>query len=156
DSPFEGGQDPSLWDQVAPRLTLVPTLISLLKDQDRDVRARVVAALGNFGGQAHQVLPVLRAALREAALKDDDASVRTLAAHALLQAGPEPDAEVAGLIDSLRNEVDVLRFHAAAALGNLGRAARPAEPALIHAALWDEDPAVRVEAAMALWKIDRK
>jgi HEAT repeat protein len=27
---------------------------------------------------------------------------------------------------------------------------------LIHAALWDEDPAVRVEAAMALWKIDRK
>jgi HEAT repeat protein len=27
---------------------------------------------------------------------------------------------------------------------------------LIHAALWDEDPAVRLVAAMALWKIDRK
>jgi HEAT repeat protein len=28
-------------------------------------------------------------------------------------------------------------------------------PALIHTALWDEDPAVRLEAAVALWKIDR-
>jgi HEAT repeat protein len=49
-----------------------------------------------------------------------------------------------------------LRFHAAAALGNLGRAARSAVPALIHTSLWDEDHAVRVEAAVALWKIDRK
>src|SRR5262249_26028639 len=47
------------------------------------------------------------------------------------------------------------RFHAAVALGDLGPEARPAVAALTHAALWDEDPAVRVEAAMALWKIDR-
>src|SRR5437588_11939427 len=126
DSPFERGQDPSILDQAAPRLALVPILISLLKDPDRDVRARVLTALGNLGGQVHLVLSVLRAALKEAALTDADGSVRTRAAHALLQVGPEPDSEVAGLADSLQSELEVLRFHAAAALGNLGRAARPA------------------------------
>jgi HEAT repeat protein len=155
DSPFERGQDPSIWDQAAPRLELAPVLISLLKDPDRDVRVRVLTALGYLGGQAHRVLPVLRAALKETAVKDDDESVRTYAARALLQVGPEPDSDVAGLIDSLQNELEVLRFHAAIALGNLGRDARPAMPALIHTALWDEDPAVRLEAAVALWKIDR-
>jgi HEAT repeat protein len=49
-----------------------------------------------------------------------------------------------------------LRFHAAVALGNLGRNAQPAVPALIRTALWDEDPAVRVQAAAALWKVDRR
>jgi HEAT repeat protein len=156
DSPFEQGQDPSIWDQVAPRPALVPILLSLLKDPDRDVRVRVLTALGNFGGQAHRVLPALRLALKETALEDDDEFVRIRAAHALLQVGPEPDSEVAGLIDSLQNELEVLRFHAAVALGNLGRAARSAVPALIHTALWDEDPAVRVEAAVSLWKIERK
>jgi HEAT repeat protein len=155
DSPFESGQDPSLWDPVAPRLTLVPALVSLLKDPDRNVRARVVAALGTLGGQAHQVLPVLRAALKEAALEDADQSVRAQATHALLQVGPEPDSDIAGLIDALHNELEIVRFHASTALGDLGRDARAAVPVLIHTALWDEDPAVRVEAAVALWKIDR-
>ena len=156
DSPFERDQDLSIWDRTAPRLALVPFLISLLKNPDSKVRVRVLAALGDFGGQAHQVLPVLRAALKDAALKDDDDSVRAHAAHALLQVGPEPDSAVAGLIDSLKNELEVLRFHAAIALGNLGGDARPAVPALIPIALWDPDAAVRVAAAVALWKIDRK
>ena len=155
DSPFERGQDPSIWNQAAPRLALAPILISLLKDPDRNVRVRVLKALGTLGGQAHQVMPVLRAALKETALKDDDESVRSQAAHALLQVGPESDSEVAGLSDSLQNELPLVRFHAAVALGDLGLDGRPAVSPLIHAALWDEDPAVRVEAAVALWKIDR-
>jgi HEAT repeat protein len=154
DSPFEPGQDPSIWDQAAPRLALVATLIALLKDPERDVRVRVLTALGNFGGQVHRLMPVLRAALQETALHDDDASVRTHAAQALLQVGPEPDSEVAGLTDSLQNELAVIRFHAAVALGDSGRDARAAVPGLTHTALWDDDPAVRVEAAAALWKID--
>jgi HEAT repeat protein len=156
DSPFERGTDPAVLDQAVPRLALVPILISLLKDPDRAVRARVLTALGNLGGQVHRIMPVLRAALKEAALTDADADVRTQAAHALLQVGPTPDSEVAGLTDSLRHELEILRFHAAVALGNLGRAAESAVPALTHTALWDEDPAVRVEAAVALWKIERK
>jgi HEAT repeat protein len=156
DSPFEGRQEPSIWDHAGPRLAQVPLLISFLKDPDRDVRGRALMALGNLGGQAHRIMPVLRAALQETALEDEDESVRTRAAHALLQVGPEPDSEVAGLTDSLHNELEVVRFHAAVALGNLSRHARPAVSTLIHTALWDEDPAVRVEAAAALWKIDRK
>ena len=88
DSPFERGQAQSIWNQAAPRLGLAPILISLLKDPDRNVRVRVLKALGTLGGQAHQVMPVLRAALKETALKDDDESVRGHAAHALLQVGP--------------------------------------------------------------------
>jgi HEAT repeat protein len=49
-----------------------------------------------------------------------------------------------------------VRFHAAVALGEFGPAGRPAVPALIHASLWDEEPAVCVAAAVALWKIDRR
>jgi HEAT repeat protein len=154
DSPFENGQDNSVWDQEAPRLALVPILISLLQDTDRDVRRRTIAALAKFGEQAQRTLPVLRAALKDAALKDDDESVRSEAVHAVLQVGPQPASDVAALIDSLQDELDVVRFHAAVALGDFGRGAQSAAPALIHAARWDEDAAVRVEAAVALRKIE--
>jgi hypothetical protein len=39
-SPFEHGQDPSIVDPVPSRLTLVPVLISLLRDPDQNVRIR--------------------------------------------------------------------------------------------------------------------
>jgi HEAT repeat protein len=156
DSPFELGRNDTVWDQDAPRLAVVPILISLLKDPSRTVRMRVLAALANFGAQAQRVLPVLRAALKETALNDDDESVRSRAVHAVLEAGPQPASEVGALIDSLQNELDVVRFHAAVALGDFGRAAASAAPALIHATQWDQDPAVRMEAAVALRKIDHK
>jgi HEAT repeat protein len=73
-----------------------------------------------------------------------------------LRAGPQAATQVSALIDALYSEIDVVRFHAAISLGALGSAGRPAVAALIHTSLWDEDAAVRVEAAMALWKIDRK
>jgi HEAT repeat protein len=129
-------------------------LLLLLRDPDPEARVRAVTALGDLGGQAHWALPVLRCALKQAALSDEE-PVRTRALRALLQAGPQPDSEVAALVDSLRDELDVVRFHAAAALGDLGGAARPAVAPLTHAALWDEEPAVRVQAAAALWKVDR-
>src|SRR2546422_954733 len=155
DSPFERGSDESVRDQEAPRLALVPILISLLQDPDRNVRSRVIEALATFGEQAQRALPVLRAALKDAALTDDDESIRSHAVHAVLQIGPQPASDVAALIDSLHDELDVVRFHAALALGALGHGARSAAPALIHAARWDEDAAVRVQAAVALRKIDR-
>jgi HEAT repeat protein len=69
---------------------------------------------------------------------------------------PRPAAQIAALVDALRSKVDIVRFHAVISLGDLGSDGRPASAALIHTSLWDEEPAVRVEAAMALWKIDRK
>src|SRR5262245_26201766 len=155
-SPFESRQAAAVWGRDAPRLALVPILISLLKDPDRDVRLRVVTALGHLAGQVRQFLPALHAALKDAALHDGDESVRTQAVHAVLEGGPQPASEVAALVDALRDELDVVRFHAVMVLGNVGPEARPAVPALIHAALRDGDPAVRVGAAMALWKIEGK
>jgi HEAT repeat protein len=97
---------------------------------------------------------VLRAALGEAAHYDGDDGVRAEAVRALLRAGPQPAPEVAALVNALHSDLDVVRFHAASALGDLGAAGRPGVPALIHASLWDEDPAIQLGAAMALWKID--
>ena len=114
-------------------------------------RQRVVRTERNRAAKS-----ALRSALKEAALHDGDDGVRAEAVHALLRSGPQPATEVAALVDALHSAIDIVRFHAAIALGDLGPAGRPAVPGLIHAALWDADPAVRVEAAMALWKIDRK
>jgi HEAT repeat protein len=125
-------------------------------DADRDVRLRALTALGDLAGEVRRVLPALRAALEEAARHDADEGCRAEAVRALLRAGPQPATEVAALVDALRSEVDVLRFHAATALGDFGPDGRPAVPALTQASLWDEEPAVRVGAAVALWKIDRK
>jgi HEAT repeat protein len=125
-----------------------------MKDTDRDIRLRTVMGLGDLAGAVRQVLPVLRAALREAAHNDGDDGVRAEAVRALLRAGPQAATELDGLVHALHSDLDVERFHAASALGDFGPAGRSGVPALIHASIWDEDPAVRVEAAMALWKID--
>jgi hypothetical protein len=160
DSPFEPPQANAaggfFGQKTSPPLTAVESLLSLLKDFNRDVRLRAVTALGDLGGEIRRVLPALHAALREAARNDGDDGVRAEAVRALLRAGPQSTTEVGALVDSLQSDIDVVRFHAAIALGDLGAAGRPAVPDLIRAALWDEDPAVRLVASMALWKVDRK
>jgi HEAT repeat protein len=151
DSPYER------WEASAaapPPLTAVPSLLSLLKDSASDVRIQAATALGDVVGAARRALPAIRAALKEAALNDADDRVRDEAVRALLTGGPEPETAVAGLIDALHSEIDLVRFHAAVILGGSGPAGEPAVPALIHASLWDVEEAVRVAAAMALWKLD--
>jgi HEAT repeats len=160
DSPFEPPEANTARDvfcqKTSPPLTAVESLLSLLKDINRDVRLRAITALGDLGGEIRRVLPALHAALRHAALNDGDDGVRAEAGRALLRAGPQSTTEVGALVDSLHSEIDIVRFHAAIALGSLGAAGRPAVPGLIRAALWDEDSAVRLVASMALWKVDRK
>jgi HEAT repeat protein len=137
-----------------PPLRAVPSLLSLLRDDSPAVRRRAAEALGDLAGEMRRVLPAVRSALKESALRDADELVRVRAAQSLLRAGPQPATEVAALADALESDVDLVRFHAAVALGDLGAGGRLAVPALIHACLRDGEPAVRVEAAMALWKID--
>jgi HEAT repeat protein len=154
DSPFEGRQSATVGSETPPSLAAVPSLLSLLQDDSRAVRLRAVTALGDFAGAVRRVLPALRAAVERVALHDDDDAVRTAAVHTLLRAGPQPATEIGALVDALRSEVDVVRFHAAIALGDFGGDGRPAMSALIAASHWDVEPAVRIGAAMALWKID--
>jgi HEAT repeat protein len=156
DSPFEGPQAPAGRAGAPPRLSAVPSLLFLLEDSDPKVRLQVVTALGDLAEAVRQVLPALRAALGEAALHDGDDGVRAEAARALLRAGPQPATEIPALVDALHSPVDVVRFHAALALGGSRRDGLPAVPDLIHASLWDVASAVRLGAAVALWKIGRE
>src|SRR5262245_33912334 len=105
DSPFQRPQGAAAWGRDAPPLAAVRSLISILKDPDREVRIRAVTALGNLGGQARWALLALRAALEETALADDDESVHAGAVRALLQVGPQTATEIPGLIDSLRDDL---------------------------------------------------
>lgn len=154
DSPFERPQARAAVSGTVPPLTAVQSILSLLKDSDRGVRLAAVKALGDLVGEMRRLLPAIRAELSQAAVNDADDGVRAEVVRALLRAGPQPATEVGALVDALDSDVDVVRFHAAVALGDLGPAGRPGLSALIHASLWDEEPGVRVEAAMALWKID--
>src|ERR1700732_4135239 len=83
DSPFERPQASAAGGGASPPLAAVQSLLSLLKDSDRDVRLRAGTALGDLGGEVRRVLPALRAALREAALNDGDDGVRAEAVRAL-------------------------------------------------------------------------
>jgi HEAT repeat protein len=155
DSPFERPEEGEPNDPMARDLAAnVKGLLSQLKDPDPQVRLRAVKSLGAIGAEAHAILPVLRSALKSAALKDSDESVRTAAVHGVIQVGPQASSQVAALIEALQDEIDAVRFHAALALGDLGPAAQPATANLVHCVLWDKDEAVRVEAAVALWKVD--
>src|SRR5204863_2631839 len=76
DSPFEGPQAGAARAEASPPLAAVPSLLSLLKDANRDVRLQAVAALGELAGEVRRVLPALRAALAGASLHDADGGVR--------------------------------------------------------------------------------
>src|SRR5262245_31352029 len=106
DSPFGHPQAAAVWGGAPPLTAAVRRLFPLLRDPDRDVRLRAVAALADVGGQAHEILPALRAVLKEAALWDDDESVRTQAVRAVLQVGPQPASMVPALSDALQDELD--------------------------------------------------
>jgi HEAT repeat protein len=156
DSPYGRPPSDAVRGEPSPPLAALPSLLSLLQDADVSIRLRAVAALGDLGAEIRRVLPALRRALSEAARTEGDDRVRAEAVRALLGTGPQPATEVGPLVDALHSSLDVVRFHAAVALGDLGAAARPAVPDLIRAACWDEDSAVRVEAAVALWRIEQK
>src|SRR5581483_7178272 len=76
ESPFEPPQAPAARAGTPPTPAAVPSLLSLLKDDDPDVRLKAAQALGDLAEEVRRVLPALRAALGEAALREEDAIVR--------------------------------------------------------------------------------
>jgi HEAT repeat protein len=109
--------------------------------------------LGMLGPKAAPAVPALHAILDVNSRKNEYA--RSMAAWALGRIGPAAEAEIPLLVETMRStKLLAVRRSAAEALGNLGPAAKPAVGALLTM-LQNDDDISCVNAAVAIWKIDR-
>ncbi|MFJ2902364.1 HEAT repeat domain-containing protein [Streptomyces sp. NPDC087212] len=128
----------------------VPAVLRVLLGAPEEVRSRdaliaaAIRALRAFGAAAAEAAPVLRTLL--------DTEYAVAAADALWSVQGDADAVRPVLARELANGRSGVRRPAAEALARMGPAARPALPALRHAAdspeLWE-----RMSAACALWRV---
>jgi HEAT repeat protein len=146
-----------VWTAFAEALPAATSLlVESLNDSTPAVRAKAVTALGTIVRQVHNIPASVRAALKQTSLWDDDETVRTRAAEALAAVGESSGPTVADLIAALNDANAPIRFSAAQALGERGAESQAAVGVLLQKALRDPDGGVRLEAAMALYKIDRR
>lgn len=124
-------------------------------NEDKEQCRRAAQALGQFGPQAKEAIPLLTQTLQSPSRE-----ARGCAVDALGRIGLDAQAAVPAIIA----EVDLPKDHinyapladfrrvAARALGRIGIGATAAIPVL-EKALQNEDPLYRVQAALALWSI---
>ncbi|MEK7484550.1 MAG: HEAT repeat domain-containing protein [Planctomycetota bacterium] len=127
---------------------ILPYLIEVLKDEQRQIRERVVQILV-------QMLPELPLASIETlirGLQHSDWVVRVHIIKILGKLGTLALKAIPAMIQTLQDPHWVIRKHIAEALGQIGKPAKDAIPAL-QKALTDEDSFVRKEAVLALEKI---
>jgi HEAT repeat protein len=109
--------------------------------------------LGTLGPQAATAVPALHSLLDVRSGANEYA--RSMAAWALGRIEPAAEPEIPFLIKTMRTtELLAVRRSSAEALGNFGPAARPAVAELVKM-LENSDEPSRLNAAVALWKIDR-
>lgn len=130
---------------------VVPTLIRILAEKDRDTLAYSPRAahrdegalqrsaatfLGQIGApEAKQALPVLGLSLGEA-----KGWTRETIAEAIWRIGGQPDVVLPVMIECLDDDDILARLCAMGFLGDLGAAAKPAVPALLRKLSKNEDP----------------
>ena len=136
---------------VQPYETMVPALITALKDGRAGERYDAAVALGQPAQRDERIISSLTAAL-----SDQDPDVRGAAAQSLGLLGQADERVISALVATLRTDTDeTVRSCAIAALGNLGRASGGVIPALTTASL-DESWRVRHMATNALLKLHPK
>jgi HEAT repeat protein len=144
---FSASRTSSPWvDTDAARA--VPALERILARRSTVFKIEAARAIGQFGPDARRALPTLIKTL-----STGDKLVRRAVADSLAQLGPDV---VPVLTDSLGSATPGLREGAARALGEMGELARPAVDrlaALAKAKPDEANTAVRVAAAVALWRI---
>lgn len=124
----------------------IPALIDILDhEQHWVIRGPAARALGMFGPEAKEAVPALIRAVNDEHPWADPAA----AAAAVGMPAPVPAHQLV----VLRNKQDGVRSTAAWSLGQIGRAAKAALPALENALL-DENERIRSTAEEALKKID--
>ena len=91
----------------------VPALIEEIKDEDKNVRARAVEALGKIGPET---MPTLLAAL-----KDKEPIVRVRAVQALGRLGPAAVKATSAIVDVMQDPDESVRSEAALALKKINQ-----------------------------------
>jgi HEAT repeat protein len=124
--------------------SMIPTLISLLNDQDEQVRANAPYALANIGEPATTSIPHLIPLL-----KDPVWEVRARASYALQNMG---EAAKSALISRLKDPDEMLRLESAKVLGEMGEKDTQTIPTLLLL-LKSQRPQVRSEAMSSLGTI---
>jgi HEAT repeat protein len=131
--------------------TAVGPIGEALADSDREVRLAAAFALSRIGPPAKGAAPTIARWINS-----DDQLTKLAAVMALLKIDPQNQEHVTlavpVLIDSLAARQEFMRVDAAYTLGEIGKAAASALPAL-EMALRDRSSAVRAAAAEALKKI---
>jgi HEAT repeat protein len=127
-----------------------PALIEALAD--RRVQDEAIEALCAIGPSAKDALPAIRRAIREAGKHDDERTAPSFVLiDPLYKLGPDA---VPLLIEFLDDDDPNYKSRSAHGLGRIGPAAKSALAKLVSA-LKHDDPAVRGDAAVALWRIDK-
>lgn len=133
--------------------TQVNSYIQQLQNRDVCIRRQAAYALSIIGDEVGDEAVSIAVPALIAALRDEDAQVRSSAAFALGRMGDEGlSIAVAALTAALRDEDTQVRRSAAYTLKSIGSPSAPALPALIEA-LQDEDKWVRVYTGFALGEI---
>jgi HEAT repeat protein len=155
DGPPERGQTADRWQAVAGVLPrAVDLLVAALNDPHPAVRGKAVQALGALARNTQEVVFPIRKALKRASLWEKDEGIRTRAVEQLVHLGEWSRPAIADLILGLNDASAPIRFSAAQELGSRAAESQPAVGLLLQKALSDPDGGVRLEAAMALYKID--
>lgn len=145
------------WQAIAELLPQgIAALAGALSDSRTAVRAAAIRALGSLARNLQEALPSARTALKRSSLWEEDDRVRALAVEQLVQIGDWSRPPIADLIAALQDPSAPLRFSAAQELGERAAESQPAVGLLLQKALRDPDGGVRLAAAMALYKIDRR
>jgi HEAT repeat protein len=123
---------------------------------DPSARAAGIADLGRAGTHVQGAVAAVRETIQKLLRADPAEEVRTAAVQALILLGAVVKTDVPLLVATLRDESAEIRAGAARSLGAIGPDAQSAAAVLIPMTQYDPDPRTRVEAAAALWRIDRR
>jgi HEAT repeat protein len=149
-APLAFAQDKAIWETKTAR-----EWIEQLADRDKRMRWSAAYCLGQLGAPAVEAAEPLRKVLDQAEGIQQDEYVRATAAWALGRIGASDEATIALLAKTLKtSSLAPIRRAVAEALGTLGEPAKPAVAELVQA-MEDKDSVVRVNAAVALWRIEK-
>lgn len=129
----------------------IPALTEALKSSNRYQRMGACLSLGHMAANAKDAIPAL-----EAAFKDKNASVRAHAAQAVWRIDRTRAGDIVSVLaDALKDDNRAVKMGAVITLGQIGKAAKDAVPAL-RPLLGSDDPELCIKAALTLYQIDPK